>query len=337
MKIWFDFVNVPHAHFLSVIRGHFLNKHIIFCTARDFAELKSLLNQKNIEFKMIGSHYRGKFFKIFGSIARCFSLWKNIPPYDLSISCGSHEAALFSKIKGKKTVVFDDNDISPNWLYAPFTDYFICPSKFNIDKIIHQGIKKQNIYNYDGYKEDIYLADYKPDPDFINKIPFKEYFVVRPENLSASYIKGKNKKSITPELLKSLSGNGNNIVFLPRYKHERVYAEGLKNIYIPSDVLNGLDLCFYSKAVFTGAGTLAREAACLGVPAVSFFPGDNLLSVDQDMINKGWVFYSLNIEDIVGCISKFKKRAFDAERCKKTQSQVFGILEEIFEKISKVL
>ena len=335
MKIWFDFTNVPHAHFLSVIIKYFFDKHNVFCTARDFAELRGLLTEKNIDFKMAGKHHRNKFLKPFASLKRYFKLCREVSAFDLSISCGSYEATFFSKIKGKKTIVFDDNDISPNWLYARFTDYFICPSKFNINGIVRQGIPRQNIFSYDGYKEDIYLADYAPDPEFLNKLPFKEYVVIRPENLSATYIKGKDKKSLAPALLKKLVSDGNSIVFLPRYNQEIEYAQGLKNVHIPPDILNGLYLCFYAKAVFTGAGTFAREAACLGVPAVSFFPGTKLLSVDKDMINKGWLFHSRNIDDIIKYFAEFKRREFNVERCKEVQKEVFVILNKILEKINE--
>ena len=37
----------------------------------------------------------------------------------------------------------------------------------------------------------------------------------------------------------------------------------------PEEPLNGLDVCYYSKSVLTGAGTFAREAA-FGYLAVSF-------------------------------------------------------------------
>ena len=66
------------------------------------------------------------------------------------------------------------------------------------------------------------------------------------------------------------------------------------NIFIPVKPMNGLDLCYHAEAVLTGSGTLAREAACLGVPAVSFYPS-SLLAVDKSLIDKGWVFHSRQI------------------------------------------
>jgi len=335
MNIWLDFTNVPHAHFLSVLRRHLFSAHAhrVFCTARDFAELQNLLHKKDIAFAMLGRHHRHALLKLFGSLARYLHMWKKVPAFDVSISCGSYEAALFSKMKGRKTIIFDDNDISPNWLYARCADYFMCPKAFDTNRIIHQGMKRQNIFSYDGYKEDIYLADYTPDPGFLHMVPFREYIVVRPENLSATYIQGHDKKSIVPRLLRTLVEKGSSVLFIPRYNQEKAYAQGLKNVYIPPAVLNGLDVCFYAKAVCTGAGTFAREAACLGVPAVSFFPGEEILSVDKAMIRDGLILHSRDTDDIIEYCATSPRRAFDIKKSKKTQAQVFGMLDAILEKI----
>ena len=58
-------------------------------------------------------------------------------------------------------------------------------------------------------------------------------------------------------------------------------------------------MCYYSQGVATGAGTLSREAACLGKPAISFFPENNLLSVDQSMIKNKFIIHSRNPDEIV--------------------------------------
>jgi len=335
MNIWVDFTNIPHAHFLSVILRHLGDKHGFFCTAREFAELEDILCQKNIEFKKIGRYYRNKFLKIVGMVKREAGLFKNCGNFDLAISCGGSESVCLSKIRLKKSIVFDDNDISPNWLYARFADYFICPRAFDTKKIVAQGLARDRVYLYDGYKEDLYIADYTPEPSFLSKIPFEEYVVVRPENLAAAYIKRKYKNTIVPELLRKLSESKKNVIFLPRYDNEEKYAQGLMNVFIPPYSLNGLDLCFYSEAVFTGAGTLAREAACMGIPAISFFPGDELLSVDKKMVGEGRLFHCRNADKIIDYFNKSGKRKFDIGRCKRVQKQVLGILDTVLEEVRR--
>jgi predicted glycosyltransferase len=124
---------------------------------------------------------------------------------------------------------------------------------------IKQGIKKEKLHQYNGYKEDIYIADYRPDQRFLSELPFDNYVLVRPENIQANYIRNGNVHSIASELLKLLTGKGYNVLYLPRYAFDREYANGLKNVHIPSAPVNGLDACYFTDAVLTGAGTFARK------------------------------------------------------------------------------
>jgi len=335
MKIWFDFTNVPHAHFLSVILGHLSDRHQILSTSREFCELQDLLRKKKINSKSIGKHYKNKFLKGAGFIARTALLFSYCKRFDLSIACGAGESTYVSKIKRKKSIIFSDNDISPSWLYTGFADYFICPAAFGAEKIISQGMDRERIYFYNGYKEDVYIADYLPNPSFLDTIPFREYVVVRPANLSATYIKRSHKKMFAQPLLTRLAKNKENIIFLPRWTSQKSYARGLKNVYIPSGALNGLDLCYYAKAVFTGAGTLAREAAALGVPAVSFYPGDKLLSVDKAIINEGRLFHSRDVEEIMSYFLNSEKKPPEKKRSATAQKQVFEILDKVLHDIEK--
>ena len=68
---------------------------------------------------------------------------------------------------------------------------------------------------------------------------------------------------------------------------------------MPDGAVNGLDACYFSDAVLTGASTMAREAACLGIPAVSFYAGSDLLTVDKSLVDAGKMFFSRNPENIM--------------------------------------
>ena len=132
-------------------------------------------------------------------------------------------------------------------------------------------------------------------------------------------------------MLKKLYKSKYNIIFLPRYESDKEYIKGMKNVYIPPEPLNGLDACFYASAVITGAGTLAREAACLGVPAVSFYSGKQLLAVDKKMIKEGKMFYSRDPQKILKYIKNTKKVNPDLERSKKVKEEVIKKIEEVID------
>ena len=70
----------------------------------------------------------------------------------------------------------------------------------------------------------------------------------------------------------------------------------------------------------------------MGVPAVSFFPGDKLLSVDKALISEKALYHSRDADKIVGYLKTAKRREFDAERSGRVQTQVFGIIDSMLEK-----
>ena len=333
MRIWFDVMNTPQVHFLLSIKSILENKENSFqFTAREFSETAKLLSQNlNEPFETIGSHHGKKYInKVLGTFARFLKVYRARIKYDVSISCGSENAVWTSFIKRKKSICFGDNDTARQWTYARFCDYAFFPNAISRELLNKQGLHDKKLFLYDGYKEDLYLADYKPNDSFLADLPFDKYVVVRPENIMANYIRNGEVNSITPELLKLLEQKGINILYLPRYNFDKAYAEGIKNVYIPDNPINGLDACFFADAVLTGAGTFAREAACLGVPSVSFFAGKTLLAVDKKMIKDKWMFFSREPKEIVDYISTSEKRKADLSRSKAVQ-------KEVKEKLDKVL
>lgn len=333
MNLWFDFTNPPHVNFFEPVMRHFRDKGAsITATAREFVETSALLKQKGIDFKLIGKHGGGnKLKKIMALIERDVKLYRQVRNFDFSLS-SNNEAPQVSWAKRKPALVFDDNDISPNWLYAKFARHVICPSAIDKKAMKSMGIGKDKLITYNGFKEDIYIADYKPDPEFHKKVPFADFITIRPENIYAAYMPA-GAQSIVKELVLILTKKGYNILYLPRYEIDRTYIRNSENVYIPDQPLNGLDVCFYSKAVLTGAGTFSREAALMGTPAVSFFAGKTFLSVDKELFNSKKIFFSRNPSEIVDYVISCNKEKIDFSRNKLVQTELFSILDKLVEKI----
>lgn len=330
-KIWFDVTNSPQVHFQVSIMRALESKFDFFFTTRNFAETNYLLKEKiNENFISIGGHVgKNKILKVLNMILRVFFILSYNLKYDISISNGSDSAIYSSKIKRKKAITFGDNDTAPHWIHGKFVDFAFFPDAISKSYIESQYIDSSRYYRYNGYKEDIYIADYIPDNNFFNKVPFRDYVLVRSENIQANYIKNGRIRSITPSLLEKLSNSNYNIIFLPRYESDKDYVKGIKNVFIPPEPLNGLDACFFAKAVITGAGTLAREAACLGIPAISFYSGKKMLAVDKQMIRKGKIFFSRDPQAILDYINSSQKADPDLERSKKVKEEVLKKIEEV--------
>ena len=329
--IWIDIKNSHEPAFFKPFLINF-KEHSFLITSRKYAEIQTLLEKFNMRNEVIGKHYGGNMIKKMGGLAiRDALLFLKVPQFDVSLSHGSINAIHAAKMRLRHAISFTDNDKSEigNKISFKFIDYLITPKALPLDRLIEQGAREDRIIQYDGYKEDIYEADFKPDSDFLRYLPFDNFITIRPEALQAAYIK--EKKSIVPELLKAFNEVNINVLYLPRYPTDRNYAKGME-VFIPNGPLKGLDVCYYSRAVLTGSGTFAREAACMGTPAVSFYPED-LLAVDQKMVDENWMFHSRDPEAIVEYVLSNRKRSPNLSRSKRVQSEVFKIFGDILTEI----
>lgn len=106
-----------------------------------------------------------------------------------------------------------------------------------------------------------------------------------------------------------LSRTGVHVLLLPRTARQRkVFMEKYarrRALQIAQDILDGPSLIHESDLVVSGGGTMVREAAVLGVPAVSCFEG-RLGAVDQYLVNSGRLIAIRNQNDL--CAIKPVKR-----------------------------
>lgn len=336
MKIWIDVTNTPHVNVLMPIIRHLeKNGHELIITARDFSETIPMLKKNGINPIVYGGHKgKSRIKKALGMFSRINSMLFKVPKFDLAFSLGGNYTSLLAWLRRKKSVVFSDNDISFKFFSFAMGDYFLFPSYFKYERIQRKyHFKDSQIKLFHGFKEDIYIADFQPDEHFLEQLPFKEFITIRPENLKASYVP-KNSTTIVPQLFEVFKDE--NILFLPRYEEEKKYAEGYSNVWYPTAPLSGLDVCYYSKAMLTGAGTFAREAALLGIPAVSFFPSEVFLTVDEVMQEMGIEFKSRDPFAIKEYVQNHVHRGTSSqERSKIVLKEVLELFDGIIKEVGK--
>ena len=328
MRIWIDITNTPHVNVLIPIIRHLEKDHELFFSARDFSETLSLLKKNGIT-PIVYGKYKGKsrVKKVMGMLGRMWTILFTLPKFDLALSLGGNYTSTIAFLRRKKSIVFSDNDISFKFFSFAMGSYFIFPFYFKYQKAQKKyRIKDSQIKTFNGFKEDIYIAEFEPDPAFLDQLPFHDFITIRPENLKASYIPI-DSTTIVPQLFEVFKDK--NILFLSRYEEEKKYAEGYANVWYPNGPLSGLDVCYYTKAMLTGAGTFAREAALLGVPAVSFFPSPVFLSVDEAMQELGIEFKSRVPKAIRKYVDTASRTGFSPERSRKVQQEVFDIIDGI--------
>ena len=337
MDIWVDIINPSHALFFNSLLDDF-NSDNFLTTVRDRAETSGLVKSLGMKGIVIGRDYREGFNKSLNMIWRTFLLCYKVRAFDYALSFENGMSVAVSKFRGKKSILLCDNDLKffqkGNYLQdlenkiKAMAECIIVPNGCytNFKKYIKD---KEKIISYNGFKEDIYIANFDPDPDFKDKIPFRSFVVLRPESLGSFYVD--EKQSLVPNLLKLFNRENINVIYLPREKEDFDYSKEF-DVYIPKKPLNGLDLCYYADAVLTGSGTMAREAACLGKPSISFFPGKNLLSVDKKLVEEKKMFHSRDAQKIVDFVLSRKgniESTLDFSRSKNVKKEVVKIINYI--------
>jgi len=334
--LWVDISNTPQVLFLKPLISE-LREYSTFITCWDRGETVELLKSLGFDFVCIGKDSPDPTKKAISVGLRALRLAPMGLDYKALLTLNSMPL-LNAFIRRKKSILFADNDVKLINTKTFFSKWENRASKLATYVLVPEAAYDNflkfypgdKLIAYPGYKEHISISDYVPDPNFMNYLPFEEYVVVRPESLSSHYVM--EKKSIVPELLRLFERENVNVVYLPRNDFERKLADKF-GVFIPPKALNGLDLSYYSNAVLTGSGTMAREAALLGIPAISFFPGERLLAVDIDLIEKGKMFHSREPEEILEYVIKNwgKKRVGDFEEAKKVKEQVVQQIKVIID------
>jgi predicted glycosyltransferase len=149
------------------------------------------------------------------------------------------------------------------------------------------------VRRYHGTKEDVYLADFQPDPAFGAQLcelgvnTDNVLVLMRPPAHDALYHRFQN--ALFDEALSMLLTNENvQVILLPRNEAQRSEYSGKASgrLIIPAAPLDGPNLIAASDLVISAGGTINREAAALGVPAVSIYAG-KWAAVDEELVNEG--------------------------------------------------
>jgi predicted glycosyltransferase len=286
MKIWIDLGNSPHVPFFLALAPELEKRgHEILWTARDYAQTVALARAANLPFEIFGTHGgKGILQKGAKFGARVFDLvrWARGKKIDLVLSHNSHEPLAAARLLRIKSVNLMDYEHHPmNRLSFRLASRVVVPESFP-DKFLQKFGALKKTKKFAGIKEDVYLADFEPDAEFQNELkmlgvdPENILVVVRPHAPEALYHRG-FANEILDELLDRFAAQENvKIILLPRkdYQGDEIRRKHPEpNIIIPEKVLDGANLLAAADFVFSGGGTMNREAAALGVPTATIFAG----------------------------------------------------------------
>ena len=295
--VWFDWDNSPHVPFFMPILRRFEEiGYAVEVTVRDCFQVCGLADLYKVKYKRIGRHYgKNRALKVFGNLFRAMQLLpiaaKTKPV--VALSHGSRAMIVAARLLNIPTAVMMDYEFVQ---MIPFMNLalIIAPEVVAMNGVARG---KTTVAKYPGIKEDVYVPFFKPDGMIKKDLGLEEDKIVvtiRPPATEAHYHNAESEILFT-EVMNMLGALDNvQIVILPRNEVKQtawikanwpaVFPQG--KAFIPSKVVDGLNLIWHSDLVISGGGTMNREAAALGVPVYSIFRG-KIGAVDRYLSQSG--------------------------------------------------
>ncbi|MBE6485340.1 MAG: DUF354 domain-containing protein [Methanosphaera stadtmanae] len=306
MKIWIDIVNSPHVRFFNgVIKRLKEDGHEVLITARDFSNIHDLLDIFELDYVSIGNHGVTLEEKLLSSTKRAYELSKFIAKENIDVAITKHSIELPRVAFGlgipNVFVLDNEHAIAANKLTLPLTNKLIIPEIFDVWNTIHFGMNPNDIVRYNGTCEVSHLEDFVYNENILNDLNLKikndKIIFMRPEPSLASYLDADCTKSVLTPIVDSLKDIAD-ILILPRFKTQGEIFKDLENVHVLKTPVDTFSLMKKADLVIGAGGTMNREAALLGTPVISCYPGKQL-SVDTYYINKGLMKRSTNLNEII--------------------------------------
>jgi len=293
VKIWIDILTPKQALMFGTMAKKLMKMgYDVYVTTRRYDYTLGILDNLGIRYEVVGGYGGATLYgKLKADIRRMNILADLVNSYlpDLLLAYPNPSASRVAYGLGVKYIAFTDSphSIHASRLSLPLATIVIFPKAIPLDDIKAYVHPTTRLMPYNGVDEVLWIKEFKPNPRELDELglsPFN-YVVVRPAEVHAAYYRFSINFS---SLIKRLSSEVK-VLLLPRYREDYVKFKGMKNVIIPSRAVYGPNISYYSIMVISGGGTMTREAALLGVPAINLYPEE--LYVDRYVMERGFPLF----------------------------------------------
>ncbi len=297
MKIWLDVITPKQARLMVSIAKYLEERgHQTLITSKGYRETRWVLNSLGVKYREVGEYGKDLVSKLISYADRVRELaliaYEESPDYLVSFS--SPEATRVAFGLGIKVINMNDTPhaVHVARLTFPLTWKLVFSKAIPEDLMISLGADKESLTPYDGVDELAWLKEVE-----IHGERFNEFTVfVRMEESKASYLLHL-KESPNLKVIEGLVSHGIRVLVMPRYESQAEFLRKMNvEVLEPEDTVK---LFQRVHVVITGGGTMAREAALLGTPAISTFPLDVPLYVNAYLRRKGLPIWRIRSPDDV--------------------------------------
>ncbi len=279
MRIWIDVDNAPHvAVFRPIIADLRSLGHSIEVTARDRTFVPEMLDRAGIAHTVVGrGQPRGFLAKASAIARRALALARHAAGrrLDVAVGHGSRSLPLAARLARVPNLTMFDYEHISTWPFRRFCDRILVPRP--VLEYWNGRAPGRKWRPFEGFKEEIYLADWAFDPAIRDRLRIPEgevLVVVRPPSRSAHYHEPGSERTLAALIAMLGSSEGTKTVWLRRDPEDPGPRSPLPTGFlVPDEPLDGPSLLAAADVVVSGGGTMTREAALLGTPSYSIFTG----------------------------------------------------------------
>jgi predicted glycosyltransferase len=309
MRVWIDLSNSPHPLlFAPVARRLEASGHEVLLSARDHAQTLELARERWGAIDTIGEPSpasRAQKVKAIAKRVRDLAAWARVRHVDIALSHNSYAQILAARRLGLAIVTAMDFEHQPaNHLAFRLADTILLPEALKGHPLGRQGARASKVHFYPGLKEEIYLADFKPDDAVLGqfgfeRVPGRPVVVMRTAPSRASYHRFGN-----PLFMQAVEAIGRDpavrCVILTRHPEQLTAIRELElpNCHAPEQAIDSRSLMRAADLVIGAGGTMTREAALLGVPTFSVFAGAEP-AVDAWLAERGLLAHLSAVEQVL--------------------------------------
>lgn len=300
--------NSPHPLlFAPVARRLQADGHEVLITARDNAQTVALTLECWPDAEVIGAESPpGRFAKAATLGRRITGLrrWARQARPDVALSHNSYAQIVAASTMRTRIVTAMDFEHQPvNHIAFRLAHTVLLPQALPTRLVARQGARPAKVQHYPGLKEELYLADFDPDPAIEEQLAVRRdagsaLVVARTPPSRATYHQFGNP--VFEAVLRRVCSQPDVVcVVLPRHAEQRAALEhlGLERCVIADRAIDARSLMFRADVVLGAGGTMTREAALLGVPTYSLFAG-RAAAVDDWLIQRGLLTRLTRAEDL---------------------------------------
>ena len=176
MRVWVDLTNSPHVLVMRpLIEAMRADGHEVEVTARDFAQTLGLLDRFGIAHTPIGHHRGGRLAaKGLGLASRSLALarWAMRRRFDVALGHGSNDVTVAAKLLGIPSATTFDYEwakVQHN-VNCRLARRVVVPAAIPLERLAPYGATARKLRQYEGLKEEYYLADFTPDAAVLGEV-----------------------------------------------------------------------------------------------------------------------------------------------------------------------